>query len=336
GREAPVAQVVESILTRARITARRDALGSVRARVRAARAERAPTLMLSAHTDEIALVVSKLDGAFLRVDAVGGIDTATVLGREVIVHAAEGPLPGVIATIPPHLTTASDRRKLPALRDLFVDVGLTEANLRARVRPGDRISFDTPLRRLMGERAAGKSLDDRAGVLCALEAMRLLAAQPAPVDVVAVFSVQEEVGLRGALTSAFALAPDAAIAIDVGFGDQPDVPESGSIKLGGGPSIGIGPSLHPGLRERLKEVAKAQHIGHQFDLMPGRNGTDAWAIETARGSVPCALLSIPLRHMHSTAEVVDLRDIRETARLIAAFAQGLDARTMEGWRHAAF
>ncbi|MBE3597407.1 MAG: M42 family metallopeptidase [Limnochordaceae bacterium] len=287
---------------------------------------RAPRLMLAAHMDEIGMVVSRIDkGGFLRVSPMGGVNVQTLMGQSVTVHAAGGPVPGVVGLKPPHLTTPEERKEFPRWEDLFVDCGLNEEEARSRIQVGDIVSVDARPVTLLGDRVAGKALDNRASVAVLMEAMQRLSALRHAADVLAVATVQEEVGLRGAEVSAFGLEPDLAVAVDVTFARQRMVGEPDVTELGKGPAIAWGANMHPRIVERLHQTARLHGVPFQVEVVPGRSGTDAWAIQVARAGIPTALVSVPLRYMHTPVEVVDLRDIRETGRLLAHFAAGLDA-----------
>ncbi len=279
-------------------------------------------IMLAAHMDEIALMVREIKEGFLYVHRVSGIDARVMLAQTVLVHGAR-PLPGVIATKPPHLQTAAERKRYPPIEELVVDVGLPAAEVEALVSIGDLITVDGPLLELKGRRVAAKAMDDRACLAVVTTCLQLLRGMRHRWDVYAAATAQEEVGLRGATTAANHIEPDCAIALDVGFAEQPGV-SLGAGKLGGGPQLGIGANFHPKMVERLQAVADYHDIQWQSDIMPGRSGTDAWAIQVSREGVPTALLSIPLRNMHSPVETLDLKDIERCGRLLAHFICALD------------
>ena len=176
---------------------------------------------------------------------------------------------------------------------------------------------------LKGRRVAAKAMDDRACIAVITTCLQMLRAMHHSWDVYAAATVQEEVGLRGATTAANYIQPDCAIALDVGFAEQPGV-STGAGKLGEGPQLGIGANFHPRMVQRLQDIAAYYDIKWQSDIMPARTGTDAWAIQVSRSGVPTALLSIPLRNMHSPVETLDLKDIERTGRLLAHFICALD------------
>jgi len=303
---------------------RTDALGNLIALQRGSGVgDQRRAIMLAAHMDEIGLMVSGFEGAFLRFVPVGGVDLRTLVGQEVTVHGCRD-LPGIVASRPPHVLTAEERTKAVPLEQLYLDVGLTEAALREQVRIGDLVTMRRQFLALNGGYATGKALDDRAGVVSLVVCLEALRRMAHPWDVYAVATTQEEVGLRGATVSAYGLAPDLGIAVDVGFGRQQGVAEKKVIEMDGGPAVALGPNVHPALRSRLMATARAQEIKVQTEVVAGASGTDGWAIQVAREGIPTLVLSIPLRYMHTSVETVCLRDIERTGRLLAHLVAGLD------------
>jgi endoglucanase len=282
-----------------------------------------PRIMLAGHMDEIGLMVTKVDSGFVRFTTVGGFDARTLLGQEVTVHGRRR-LDGVIGCRPPHVLSPSDNEKVMPIDQLFIDVGLDASSLAEAVAVGDVVTIRRDAVNLARGYLAGKGLDDRASVAAIALCLELLGNRRHSWDVYAVATTQEEVGLRGAMTSAYGVAPQAAIALDVTFGNQPGVPEAQTLAMGGGPCIGLGANFHPALHERLVATAKAHEIPYQIDPTPGRSGTDAWAIQVTREGVPTGLVSIPLRYMHTPVETVDTHDIERAGRLLAAFISELD------------
>jgi endoglucanase len=285
-----------------------------------------------AHMDEIGLMVTGVEEGFLRFAPVGGVNGRLLPAQLVTVHGTLGgkhDLPGVIASVPPHLLPASERNRIVPMEKLFVDVGLSPGDVEQRVRVGDLVSFRQDVLELKGGLLTGKAMDNRASVAAVTFCMALLSGMHHTWDVYAVATAQEEVGLRGALTGAFGVNPDIAIAIDLTFARQRGVPQDSTFSMGQGPTIGIGPNFHPALHEALVEVAKAQEIAYQIEPLPGRSGTDAWSIQISREGVPTSLLSIPGRYMHSPVEVVAIKDVERTGRLLAHFIAGLTPDFLE-------
>ena len=280
-------------------------------------------VMVAAHMDEIGLMVKKIDEGFIRFATVGGFDLRTLVGQEVMVHGGHD-LRGIIGIRPPHLVPPAERKKVIPLDHLFVDVGLCPDEISNSVRVGDTISLFREFTELQNEYVAGKAFDDRASVVavgCCLEELTKIRHRW---DVYAVASVQEEVGLRGAITSTFALKPHVGIAVDVGHGKAPNLSDAETVELEKGPAVALGPNVHPLMHERLVDVAKSEEIPYQVEPIPGRSGTGAWAIQVSREGVPTALLSIPLRYMHTTVETLCLKDVERTGRLLAHFIASLD------------
>lgn len=302
-----------------------DKLGSLIGIKRATRPVENPRrIMLAAHMDEIGLMVREIVDGFIYTHRVGGTDNRVFPAQPVIVHGRQ-PLPGVVATIPPHLLTAEMRRKYPGDHELVIDIGLPTEEVNQLVRVGDLVTPDAPLLQLNGRRVASKAMDDRACVAAVTLCLEALQGMQHSWDVYAAATVQEETGLRGATVAAYQIKPDIAIALDVTFGKQPGVDSDVAFELGNGPALGIGPNLHTRLTEELRKTAKQHEIKLHDDILPGNTGTDAWAIQISREGVPTALLSIPIRNMHSPVETVDLRDIERTGRLMAQFIARLDA-----------
>lgn len=285
-------------------------------------------IMLASHMDEIGLIVTRIEEGFLRFTSVGGFDDRVLLGQEVVVHGRRD-LPGVIGSRPPHVLSEEEREKIIPKEKLFIDVGLPPEEVERLVRVGDLVTIWRRFTRLGGDFVVGKAFDGRAGVAAIAVCLEALASAEHLWDVYAVATVQEEVGLRGATTSAYGLAPDMAIAIDVGFGRQPGVSEAETIEMGKGPAIAFGPNIHPKLYQALVEVARELEIPYQVEAIPGRSGTDAWAIQVTREGIPTALLSIPLRYMHTSVETLSLGDVERTGRLVAGFIERLDEEFME-------
>jgi endoglucanase len=254
-----------------------------------------------------------------------------LVGQRLEVITRDGPVPGVVGKKPIHLLESDDRKKAPELKHLHIDIGASDGDdARARVRIGDvAVIAGEPVEYPHG-RLVSRSLDNRLGCFVAYEAARLVAeAGDAAADVCAVAVTQEEITFAGARTTAFSLEPDVAIAVDVTFStDQPDLSEKelGRHRFGSGPVLQRGSTLDPAVFELLHETAEAEAIPFTVTASARTTGTDADAIHSARGGIPSAVVSIPLRYMHSPVEMVQLDDVENTARLLAAFARRLDAR----------
>ena len=313
---------------------RRDKLGNLimlkRAKPAVEHAYR-PKVMLAAHMDEIGLIITKIDDeGFLRFSTVGGIDQRVLLAQEVIVHGKTD-LPGVIGAKPPHAQAPEERNNAVPMDELYIYVGYdSKDQLAELVGIGDLATINRKVVNLNGSLMAGKAMDDRAGVAVMLECLKALANMNHIADVYAVATVQEEVGVRGATTSTYGIVPDIGIALDVGHGDMPGVAEHLTISLGNGPGIAMGPHVHPSLHKRLVQTAKDWNISYTLEPAVRPGGTDAFAIQITQAGIPTALLSLPLRYMHTAVETLDYDDVRKTARLLAQFISELDQEFVEG------
>ena len=306
-----------------------DVMGSSWARVKGTAG--GPTLAIVGHIDEIGLIVTHIDDdGFLRFTGVGGWDPQILVGQRVELTTQDGVVPGVIGKKPIHLLKDEERKKVAELKELHIDIGARDGEeARRLVRIGDVAVISGEPLELPNDRAVSRSMDNRLGCYVAYEAARLVAeAGGAPGDVVAVAAVQEETTFGGSATTAYSLRPDLAIIVDVTHAtDAPgiDVNELGSHPFGSGPVIERGSNLNPRVSELLYETAEAEGIGFTLAASGRHTGTDADAMHLSRGGVPCGLVSVPLRYMHSPVETVDLRDVDAAARLIAAAAQRLAA-----------
>ena len=290
-------------------------------------------LMVMGHIDEIGLIVTHIDDeGYLWFREVGGWDAQILVGQRVVLATREGELPGVIGKKPIHLLRDEDRKKVAEVRDLHIDIGAKDGKqARGLVRVGDVAVIDGDPVELPNGRLASRAMDNRLGSFVALEAARQVAeAGGGAWELVAVAAAQEETTFGGSRTSAFSLAPDAAVVVDVTHAtDAPgiDVKEAGKHELGSGPVISRGSTLHPGLFELLHDTAEREKIPFTVEASGRNTGTDADAVHLSRGGVATALVSIPLRYMHSPVELVELRDVHACARLIAATALRLDGET---------
>jgi endoglucanase len=277
-----------------------------------------PSLMLAGHMDEIALMVAQVEKGFLGVAQIGGFDPRVLFGQEVIVHGRRE-LSGLIVSVPPHFTDPADREKPVPLEKLFVDVGLPPEEVAAAVRVGDVVTLRARWTDLAGGYAASKSMDDRAAVAAIALCLEELSRRTHAWDVYGVATVQEEATGVGAIASAYSIQPTIAIAIDVTFGMQPGLGAAEAVKMDAGPSIALGPNFHGKIFDRLVATAKNLELPYQVEAIAGASGTDAWAIQVSGSGVPCGLLGIPVRSMHTPVETVCLRDVERTARLLAEF-----------------
>jgi len=291
-----------------------------------------PRVMLAAHIDEIGFVVKLVDEkGFLRVQPVGGWDPRNMVCQRVYVHASSGEvLLGALmpAAKPVHMLTADEAGKAPKMEEFFVDVGLTADALKGRVEIGDPITMARTTEKV-GEMVLSKALDARVAVYVMVAALRQLGKHQC--DILAVATTQEEVGLRGATTSAFALEPNVGIALDSTIAnDFPGSDEPSRVtKLGGGAAIKIMDSsllCHPKLVRHFRDVAEKHGIPYQLEILP-RGGTDAGAIQRSRGGVPSFTLSVPCRYVHTVNEMAAEADIDAAANLLARYLEEAHTRS---------
>jgi endoglucanase len=275
-------------------------------------------IMLAAHLDEIGAAVTKVDQGFLRFARVGGLDDRVLMGQEVIVHGRHN-LAGIIGSIPPHFQT--EKVDTVDHQTMVIDVGLSPEELADMVQVGDLISFVRPATKMLNGLISGKAMDNRSSIAAVIACLGELGQIRHDWDVYAVATTDEEKGSYvGATTQAYKIRPDLALVLDVTFGDVEEI----DVKLDHGPVIGLGPSNHSVIRNRLVEICRRLELKYQTEMMPSGAGTDAYAIEVSRSGVPTVLISIPSRYMHSPVEMVSLRDVERTGRLLAYFIASLD------------
>jgi putative aminopeptidase FrvX len=287
-------------------------------------------LVVMGHIDEIGLIVTHIDDeGYLWFRTVGGWDAQILVGQRVLLDTAGGPVTGVVGKKPIHLLREEERKKVADIRDMHIDIGARDGeDARDRVLIGDVAVIDALPAELPNGRLTSRALDNRLGSFVALEAARLAAeAGGGKWEFAAAAVAQEEITFGGSRTSAFALEPDAAIVVDVTHAtDAPgiDVKESGKHELGSGPVITRGSIVNHRLFELLLEAARAEEIPFTVEAAARATGTDADAVHLSRAGVPTAVVSIPIRYMHSPVELVQLDDVHAAARLIAAAALRLD------------
>ena len=303
----------------------------------------APRVLLAGHIDEIGFMVTYIDDdGFIYFGPIGGHDPIIAPGQRVYVHAASGPILGGIGRRPIHLMQGDERDKKVELRDLWIDVGARSRDeVGDRVRVADPVTFAVGLERLnddRGGRGSGsgrivsRALDNKMGAFIVAETLKEVAARHPVAALAGVATVQEEVGLRGAYTSTFAVDPQVGIAVDVTHAlDHPgagsDKQRLGDIRLGKGPVIGRGPTVNPVVFARLVAAAEAAGVPYQVEPIPGYSGTDADAIQRTRGGIATGVVSVALRYMHTPVETIELADIEGAITLLAEFVARLDTDT---------
>lgn len=319
GLEGGVAGEVLDQLTAMGAEAWRDPAGNVFGRV----GTQGPVVLLMAHMDEVAMMVHRIeDNGMVRLWKIAGVDPRILPGSRLVIHTAQGPLPSVAGALPPHLQQGTEQ---PAYtwEDLLCDTGLSPAAVKARVQVGDPVTLaPEPLWELLDGRLTGKTLDDRGPLGALLDLFSRLVGKPLSCQAVLCASVQEEKHGTGALTATRGLKPDLAVAVDVCHAPPP-TKECSTFPLDS-LVIDRSASLHPGLVGLLEAAAKAQDIPFETEAEMAAKGNDAWDIATQAGGVAAALLSVPLRYMHTGAEVISQQALERLESLLEGWILGLD------------
>ncbi|MBX9678494.1 MAG: M42 family metallopeptidase [Gemmataceae bacterium] len=331
GFEKPVQDVVRSWAQPLAHEVRTDRHGNV---IAVLNPQGSPRIMLAGHCDQLGLMVQHIDDSgYLYVQPIGGWDMQILLGQNLVVWTKNGPVNGVVSRKAPHLLTNDERKKVPEFTDIWVDIGAaSKTEAEELVSHGDPITVDLGCRDLRNQFFTSPGLDDKVGLWTVMETLRLLHDRPLQAAVFCVSTVQEEIGLRGATTSAYGIRPDVGIAVDVCHAtDTPgsDKKQVGDIRLGKGPVVFRGANVNPHVHDGLARAAKNLEVPVQTRGVPRATGTDANAIQIARDGVAAGLVGIPNRYMHSPVEVVSLEDLDRAARLLAEFC--VNARGDDSW-----
>jgi endoglucanase len=297
-----------------------------------------PVLMLAGHMDELGLIITYVNkDGFIYFDTIGGHDRVMISGRRVVIQTAKGPIKGVTGKRAIHLMEDADRKKAPEIHEIWIDIGAkSKKEALARVSIGDTATYDHEFELIHGSIGASRAFDNKVGAYAVGEALIRLAKTPEKLvaKIVSVATAQEEIGTRGAITSAYSVNPHIALAVDVGHAtDHPDCDNRkyGETKLGGGPILCRGANINPKVFERLEKCAKKLKIPYQIEADPRPTGTDARAIQIGRAGVATGLISIPLRYMHTPSELVDLQDVENCVQLLVAFALSLEEGDYHHW-----
>lgn len=292
-----------------------DALGNVRGELDG----EGTHILLDAHIDQIGMIVTSIDdGGFLKVEKCGGMDMRILAAHEVNVWGRY-PIFGVVTSTPPHLSKKEDNTKAKDFDEIAIDIGMTKEKASEFVRLGDRVTLKGSSKRLLGNRFCSPALDDRAGVAVILRCLEMLKGKKHNCQISVLFSAQEETGGSGAKVGGFSAGAEESIAVDVSFAMAPDMQREKCGDLGKGPMLGISPVLDHEMGKKLEKIAKAKDIPYQLEVMGGKTGTNADEIQTSGNGTKTALLSIPLRNMHTAVEIIDLEDVENTARLMAEY-----------------
>ena len=321
GFERPIQEVVRAWARTYADEVRTDRHGNV---VAVIHPDGRPRIMLAGHCDQIGLMVQHIDeNGFLYIQPIGGWDMQILLGQSLTVWTKQGPVNAVIARRAPHLLTSEDRNKVPQFTDIWIDIGVKDRKeSEDLVTLGDPVTLALGVREMRNQLISSPGLDDKVGVWTVMETLRLLHGRPLQASIYCVSTVQEEIGLRGATTSAYGIHPSVGIAVDVCHAtDTPgnDKKQLGDTRLTAGPALFRGANINPRVFEGLEKTAKDHEIPVQVRGTPRATGTDANVMQLSREGVATALIGIPNRYMHSPVEVVCLDDLDRAARLLAEF-----------------
>lgn len=285
------------------------------------REENKPHILLDAHLDQVGFIVTYItDDGFIKVSNVGGLDRRLLSAQEVIIHGKNDIL-GVVCTLPPHLKSNSE--EVPTINDICIDTGYSKSQLKEIVSLGDYVTFNKEFLSLIGDKVSSPSLDDRCGIVTLLKVAEMLHNQDLNCSYTIMFSNQEEVGERGALIGAYSINPSHAIEVDVSFGLSSSENPQKCGELGKGSMIGFAPILDRSMSNTMVDIAKECNIPYQIEVMNGETGTNADRFSVTRSGVKCVTVSIPLRYMHTPVEVIDLKDIDYSAKLIVEYIKKL-------------
>ncbi len=327
GYEQPVQDVVREYVGKFADEVRTDLHGNVIAGVNV---EAPFRVMFAGHADQIGLLVSNIDdNGFIYTNTIGGWDPQQLIGQRMTIYTADGPVPAVIARKPIHLLDQDERKQVVKTKELWLDIGAKDKKEAAKVvRVGDPVTLALGYQEMRNHLANSPGMDDKTGLWVCVEAVRRAAKRGGlNVALFAVATVQEEIGLRGATTSAYGVEPHVGIAVDVTHAtDCPTVDKNqeGDVKLGGGPVVYRGPNMNPVVVERLRAAGDKADIACQWAACGRGTGTDANAIQLSRAGVAAGLVSVPNRYMHSAVEMVSLKDLDGCADLLCEFACGIE------------
>jgi endoglucanase len=291
-----------------------------------------PKIMLAGHIDEIGFMVKYINKeGFIYLSTIGGVDLHLVPGQRVWIKTKKNRVLGVIGRKPIHLLEEDERKKVAKIEELWIDIGAKdEKEAKSVLNIGDPIVSAVGLEILNNDIVVGRGFDNRAGAFVISETLKILSQRRPKVSIYGVATVQEEIGLRGARTSAYGISPDIGIAIDLTFAtDYPSIDKKkvGDIKLGEGPVIARGPNINPKIFDLFVEIAKKEKIPYQVEGISKATGTDANVIQLTKSGVATGLVSIPNRYMHSQIELVSLKDLENTSNLLGAFVLRVDKET---------
>ncbi len=330
GFEAPIQKVVKNRMKQYSKSIESDLHGNLIVGLNTKASKR---VMLAGHCDQIGFMIRYIDkNGFLYVDPLGGIDPGVVPGSLVVIHSEKGPIQGVFGRKPIHMQSPDERNRMKLeLKKMWIDIGAKDRKeAEKKVQVGDPVTYKPVITELGSDLIAAPGLDDRVGLFVVMEALRLCARSKLNVALYSVSTVQEEVGLRGATTSGFAVDPEVGIGVDVTFAsDNPGKSSEQEVEvaLGKGPGIYTGPNVNNVVEKMLIASAKKAKVPYQRIPSSRLLGNDANALQVTRNGVAAASVAIPNRYMHTTVEVCSLKDLENSAKLLAAFIKSIGART---------
>lgn len=313
----------------------KDPLGN---RIATLQPDRPTSVMFTGHLDELGFIITYIDeNGYLYFSTIGGHDRVIIPGRRVVIQTGDGLVKGVTGKRAIHLMDTKDRDNVPQIHEMWIDIGVqSQDEAKSKVKVGDVATYDHAFELLNGSVGTARAFDNKAGAYIVGETLIRASRQKSDlaVKLVSVGTAQEEIGVRGATTSSFAVNPTFAVAVDVGHStDHPDCDKRkyGETKLGAGPIITRGPNINPVVYKKLIQAAEDNEIPYQLEGDPRPTGTDARAIQMARAGIATGLISVPLRYMHTPSEIVDLEDIENGVRLLLAFAKSVQDGEDGNW-----
>lgn len=315
GAERIVSESVAEDLKNLGISCEIDEVGNVTGRILSPE-NKAKTILLEAHIDQIGLMVSGVDeDGYVKFVNIGGVDERILCGLEVEIVTDKGNIYGVIGSITKN--DKEDKPRNPKVEEVRVDIGFSKVNASTSVKAGDNIIIKNRVVELLNDRLSSAALDNRSGVAAIIDVLSRIDKNKLPYNIEFLFSTQEELGLHGAFTGIRNNKIDMAIAVDVTHGTTPDsVDETGVFPLGSGAVICRGPNLHFDYTKKLIDLAKEKNISYAIEVAPGGSGTTAWALQIVDKGIPVTLISIPLRYMHTNVELIDLNDVKAVSDLL--------------------
>ena len=329
GFERPAALAAKAMLEELMDEAWIDRLGNAIG-VRRCGKPNAKKLLLDAHLDEIGLVVTGIKNGFLKFSTIGGVDPRMLPDRELTI-LTDPPLFGVVACLPPHVLSVEDREKAPPIEEYYVDTGLSQEEAQARIPIGTPMVFRDTFTKLGESQLCSKAMDDRACFVTLLRAAELLKDKELDVDLYIMGSTREEVSGAGAIVGTRTIDPDFCVAVDVTHGKTPDSSRERASVIGGGPAVGIGPNMTRWMTQRMFQKAEAEGIEVQKEVMAGHTGTNGWHMQICNEGIATSVVSLPLKYMHTPVEVLEISDIENVARLLAAFTVDLGKEGGPQW-----